>query len=143
MNAAYDRDVVAWAKEQAALLRAGQFAWLDIEHIADEVEDVGKSEERELARRMAVLLAHLLKWRFQPERTGVSWRVTIKSQRVAIARRLARTPSLRAELEDPEWNEIVWGDAARIATNETGLQDFPAVCPWSQAQILDPAFLPE
>ena len=62
MSTRYETDVVAWANEQAALLRAGKFSALDIEHIADEVEDVGKSEKRELASRMAVLLSHLLKW---------------------------------------------------------------------------------
>ena len=51
----YDNDVMAWANEQARLLRAGCLDALDIEHIADEIEDVGKSEQRELASRMAVL----------------------------------------------------------------------------------------
>jgi len=54
----YEKDVNAWASEQAKLLRTGQFNLLDIEHIAEEIEDVGKSEQRELANRMAVLLAH-------------------------------------------------------------------------------------
>ncbi len=58
---AYDIDIVAWAQEQARLLRAGRFEALDIEHIAEEIEDVGKSEQRELASRLAVLLANLLK----------------------------------------------------------------------------------
>ena len=63
----YDKDVLLWSQEQARLLRAGRFDELDIEHLADEIEDVGKSEKRELANRMAVLLAHLLKWHVQPE----------------------------------------------------------------------------
>ena len=57
----YDEDVILWSKEQAALLRSGRFAQLDIEHLVDEIEDVGRCEQRELANRMAVLLAHLLK----------------------------------------------------------------------------------
>ncbi len=64
----YDGDVVAWANEQARRLRAGEFHRLDIEHIADEIESVGKSEKRELESRLSVLMAHLLKWRYQPER---------------------------------------------------------------------------
>jgi hypothetical protein len=143
MSTSYDTDVVAWANEQAALLRAGKFSELDIEHIADEVEDVGKSELRELETRMAVLLAHLAKWAFQPARRGASWQITIRSQRKAIDRRLINTPSLKPELNDPEFWLVVWGDATRIATNETGLQDFPETCPWSVDQILDPDFLPE
>ena len=47
----YDEDVILWAQEQARLLREGRFSELDIEHIADEIEDVGKSEKRELASR--------------------------------------------------------------------------------------------
>jgi hypothetical protein len=143
MSATYDGDVVAWANEQAALLRAGKYHLLDTEHIADEVEDVGKSEERELASRMAVLIAHLLKWAFQPERRGRSWRATIALQRKAIERRLTKTPSLKPELDDPEWREIVWGDAVAIAERETGLSDLPEQSPWTFDQVRDPNFLPD
>jgi len=69
----YETDIVAWANEQAQLVRAGRFELLDLEHIAEEIEDVGKSEQRELASRMTILLAHLLKWQFQPEQQGRSW----------------------------------------------------------------------
>lgn len=71
----YEQDVAAWAEQQAALIRAGQFERLDLVHIAEEIEDVGKSEQRELANRMAVLLAHLLKWQFQPERQSCPWSI--------------------------------------------------------------------
>ena len=142
MSTAYDTDVIAWANEQAALLRAGDFAALDLEHIADEVEDVGKSEQRELESRMAVLLAHLLKWSLQPEQRETSWRVTIDGQRKRVLRRLAKTPSLKSELADHEWWEIVWADAVDHMNRETGLEDSPVACPWSGEQILDPAFYP-
>jgi hypothetical protein len=145
MSTPYDTDVLAWANEQAALLRAGNLSALDIQHIADEVEDVGKSEKRELANRMAILLTHLLKWDMQRERreiNGRSWLITIKVQRRAIALHLEEVPSLKATLRDPSWWEIVWGDAVTKAAEETGLQDFPDVCPWSEAQVLDPEFLP-
>jgi hypothetical protein len=138
---AYHVDIVAWAREQAALLRAGRYDALDIEHIAEEVEDVGKSEQRELISRMAVLLAHLLKWRHQPERRGNSWRNTIRAQRKGIARRLAKTPSLKADLADPEWWEAAWDDAVAQAGQETGLE-FPEACPWRPEQILSADFYP-
>ena len=143
MTVTYESDIVAWAEEQAALIRAGRFDEVDIVHVADEVEDVRRSEERELASRMAVLLAHLLKWRYQPARRGTSWQVTIRAQRQAIARRLARTPSLKADFNDPEWSEIVWGDAVGKAAEETGLKDFPLACPWTREQVMDLEFLPE
>ena len=138
----YDGDIVAWANEQARLLRAGLFAQLDIEHIAEEIEDVGKSEKRELSSRMAVLLAHLLKWRCQPERQGNSWRRTIKEQRNALAICIRKTPSLKAALRDAEWWSGVWSDAVAKAAEETGLGDFPADCPWTAAQTLDSEWLP-
>ena len=143
MATKYDDDVIAWANEQAAFLRAGNFSALDIEHIADEVEDVGKSEQRELESRMALLLAHLLKWSFQPERRGTSWQTTIRNQRKGVARRLAKTPSLKADLVDNEWWDVTWGDAVYQANMETGIQDFPASCPWTYDRIMDPEFLPE
>jgi hypothetical protein len=58
MTATYENDIVAWAKEQAYLLRSGRLSSIDIEHIAEEIEDVGKSEQRELANRMALLLSN-------------------------------------------------------------------------------------
>jgi hypothetical protein len=140
--ALYDRDIIAWANEQARLLRAGHLEQLDLEHLAEEIEDVGKSEQRELASRMAVLLAHLIKWQFQPERRGSSWQRTIREQRNSIARRLRRTPSLAGSLTDPDWWADAWGDAVAIATAETRLDTFPDACPWDLTEIQNPNWLP-
>ncbi len=71
---------------------------LDLEHIADEIEDVGKSEQRELESR-----AHLIKWQFQPSHRGVSLEVTIKTQRKNIARRLQKTPSLKSIISNDDF----------------------------------------
>ncbi|MEO8408293.1 MAG: DUF29 domain-containing protein [Oxalobacteraceae bacterium] len=144
MGATYDEDVVAWAHEQARLLRSGQLTDLDIEHIAEEIEDVGKSEQRELANRMAVLLAHLLKWEFQPDHRGSSWEATIHTQRNSIERRIRKTPSLKASLSDADWWADAWDDAVNAASKETGMAytDFPDVCSWSQEQVMDHHFLP-
>ncbi len=139
----YEDDIVAWANEQARLLREGQFDRLDILHIAEEIEDVGKSEQRELASRMAVLLAHLLKWKYQSDRRGRSWEGTIRTQRRAIALRLERTPSLKAILRDAAWWEETWADAVAATTLETGLDTFPNDCPWPQSDILQPDWLPK
>ena len=140
----YESDIIAWAQEQVRLLKAGQFDALDIEHIADEIEDVGKSEQRELESRMAVLLSQLLKWQYQPERRGSSWQRTIKEQRKAIARRIAKTPSLKADLQDAEWWESVWGDALIKAADETGIAFdlLPSTCPWSEKQVFSDDYYP-
>lgn len=142
MPIGYDQDVVAWAAEQARLIREGRFDQLDIEHIADEIEDVGKSEQRELASRMAVLLAHLLKWQVQPTLRGASWDRTIREQRKQALRRLRKTPSLRPLLSDAEWKEDMWGDAVTLAISETGLDTFPEACPWPLADVLADGWLP-
>jgi hypothetical protein len=139
----YNTDIVAWAREQARLLRAGRFDALDIEHIADEIEDVGKSEQRELENRMAVLVAHLLKWQYQPERRGNSWRRTIQEQRRAIARRLEKTPSLKPDLRNSEWWEDVFGDAVSAVLAEVELDNLPETCPWSVDEILKQEFWPD
>ena len=142
MGTTYERDIVAWAQEQAQLLRSGQLTALDIEHIAEEIEDVGKSEQRELANRMAVLLTHLLKWQFQPERQGSSWKRTIREQRRGLEARLEETPSLRAKLSELKWWESVWSDAVAQATQETGIDALPEHCPWTYTEILDREWLP-
>ena len=139
----YERDVVAWANEQARRLRAGEFHRLDIEHIADEIEDVGRSEKRELASRISVLMAHLLKWQYQPERRGASWTGTIRVQRRQIRRKLDEVPSLKTLLRDPEWQQSVWDDALASAYRETGLEDLPDSCPWDwQSEVLQDDWLP-
>jgi hypothetical protein len=144
-RASYDQDVILWSEEQARLLRARRFSELDIEHLADEIEDVGKSEKRELASRMAVLLAHLLKWSRQPDNQTNSWRSTIVLQRKRIALAIKETPSLRAVMRDRDWQEAVWLDALAQACRETGLaeESLPEACPWPLDQAADADFWPE
>jgi len=101
MGTRYEQDVVAWANEQATLLRAGNLSAIDIKHIAEEIEDLGKSEQRELMSRMSVLLTHLLKWEFQPSRRSKSWQFTIRTQRKEVAYVLSEAPSLSGKFNDP------------------------------------------
>lgn len=142
MSNLYEGDVVAWAYEQAALLRSGRLDCIDALNIAEEIEDVARSEKRELASRFAVLLCHLLKWQFQPARRGQSWQRTIRDQREEIADVLAQMPSLKPLLEDEKWLAHAFNNAVRLAAEQTGLEEFPATCPWTIKQILDPDFLP-
>jgi hypothetical protein len=138
----YDTDFYAWANSQAALLRSGRLAAADIEHIAEEIESMGRSEKRELLNRLALLLMHLLKWQVQPMLRGNSWRATIKVQRREIARHLADNPSLMARL--PEVLADAYGDAVLLAARESGLAEsaFPASSPWTFGEIMDDGFWP-
>jgi hypothetical protein len=145
MSTSYEHDVVAWANEQAALLRAGELSAIDVVHIAEEIEDVGKSEQRELASRVAVLLAHLLKWQLQPVLRGKSWQFTIRTQRMDVAYLLSEAPSLRGKFADAAWLALVWARARGEASRETGLDldVFPEACPWPMDRVLDPDFFPD
>ncbi len=139
----YDRDFYAWASEQAGLLRDGKLTQADIEHIAEEIESMGKTEKRELVSRLAVLLTHLLKWQYQPVRRGASWEVTIRIQRRDLVRHLRDNPSLQAKLD--EAISDAYGDAILAAYGETAIpkQTFPATCPWSFDQMMAEDFWPE
>ncbi len=143
MAAEYERDFYAWANEQAALLRAGNVAAADWEHIAEEIESMGRSEKRELANRLAILLAHLLKWRLQPGFRGASWISTIREQRVRLRNLLLDNPSLKSRLDESfvEAYEL----AVIAASRETGLAEsaFPGSPPFSVAESMDPDFWPD
>ncbi|MGD0108784.1 MAG: DUF29 domain-containing protein [Rhodopila sp.] len=139
----HDQDFFAWANEQAALLRAGRLSEADIEHIAEEIESMGKTEKRELVSRLTILLLHLLKWQFQPNLRGISWRISIENARDEIVDHLGDNPSLKSQLDA----SIIaaYRRARRQATAETGLADpvFPPSCPWSFDLAMDADFWPQ
>jgi hypothetical protein len=143
MGTSYETDIVAWANEQAALLRAGRLDGIDTFHIAEEIEDVGKSQQQELINRLSVLVAHLLKWKYQQGARSAGWKGTIKEQRKRIVRRLRRTPSLRYALSDTDSLADIWSEAIEIAQRDTGLLVFPDDWIWTIEQVLDEQFLPD
>jgi hypothetical protein len=143
MGTLYEDDVIAWSEQQAALLRSGRWDLLDIDNIAEEIGDVGKSEKRELQSRHAVLVTHLLKWKYQPGRRGHSWQNTIKVQRVAIAEDLARHPHLKPLLSNPQWLSQIYRRGKLEAEMQTHLQDLPEEMPWDAEQLLSQDFFPE
>jgi len=138
----YEEDFVEWADETSRLLRSGRFDQIDVEHLVEEVEGLAGRDRRELFSRMSVLILHLLKWKYQPEKRSGGWRSTINTQRREIAGLLRQSPSLRQAL--PQSGAEAYPDAVEDAASETGLPEdtFPAECPFSEAQILDRAFLP-
>jgi len=125
------------------LLRSGKLAAADIENIAEEIESMGRTEKRELISRLTVLLAHLLKWQYQPIYRGPSWEVTIRNQRRDLTDHLADNPSLKARL--PEAMASAYERAVDTAYAETGLPKsvFPGECPWSFDQAIALDFWPE
>jgi len=150
LNTLYNQDYTAWAKQMANLLKAGQFAELDIAHLIEELEGMGASEQRELENRLRVLLTHLLKWQFQyrqlserwQEFKGDSWRNTLINQRTEIQIHLRKHPGIKQFLS----SSIIeaYEDARILASKETQLpiNTFPISCPYSQAQILSDDYYP-
>ena len=138
----YEEDFVEWARETARLLRSGRFGEIDVEHVAEEVEAMAISDEREVVSRLTVLIHHLLKWGWQAEKQSRSWMLTIVVQRDDLEHVLRRSPSLKRMLTD--LTREAYPGAVKRASVETGLPEdsFPAECPFSPAQILDPDFLP-
>ena len=72
----YERDFYAWTQDQAEKLRGRAHNDIDWENVAEEIESVGRSQKKEIRSRLAVLMQHLLKWHFQPERRSHSWQST-------------------------------------------------------------------
>ncbi|CAK0753366.1 DUF29 domain-containing protein [Gammaproteobacteria bacterium] len=139
----HETDFYSWTQEQATLLKQGRYAEVDHEHLIEELESMGASERRELINRLAVLLAHLLKWQHQPERRSNSWRLTVEEQRRKVRRVLRQNPSLKPTIG--ESIEDAYGDALLIAARETGFNEnaFPKRCPWAISQVLDSEFWPD
>jgi hypothetical protein len=143
MSHAYETDFYGWAMEQAALLRAGRLAAADIGNIAEEIESMGRGEKCELVNRLAVLLLHLLKWRFQPGFRSPSWSSIIREHRIRLRNHLDDNPSLKSKLDEAlaQAYELALIGAAR----ETGLpeSDFPKSSPYRVEQAIDDACWPE
>ena len=145
----YERDYYTWALEQARALRERRAEALDWEMLAEEVEDLARSEARTLKSQLARLLAHLLKWHFQAARrtrseaTANSWRGSIEDARDDIRDLLEESPGLKNRL--PELFVKAYAAAVRRARRETRLDKsvFPAQCPWSFEQATDEQFWPE
>lgn len=135
----YDADYLAWLEQQAAALRTRRWSDVDVGNLAEEIDDLGKSQRRELRSRLKVLLQHLFKIRHQPEKETGSWDAAIRDQRFEITQLLEDSPSLRQML--PEAVERVYPTARRGAAHDTGLalEAFPRDCPFSIEEILKSA----
>ncbi len=112
-------------------------------HLVEELEDMGKSNIRELESRFVILIAHLLKWQFQPDNQSSIWRGFISEQRVQLLRLLKKVPSLKRHLANAVMD--AYPDAVFLASDETGLPEnvFPQSCSYTIEQLLDKTFYPD
>jgi Domain of unknown function DUF29 len=139
----YEADFVQWSDRTAQLLREHRFEDLDLEHLIEEIEDLGNRHRDAVESQLTRLLMHLLKWEFQPEKRSSSWLGSIKESRKQIKRLCRRYPSLKVYLEQC-WNEC-YTDAIEDASDETGIpqSQFPTRYPHAIIDVLNPEFLPD
>ncbi len=115
----YEDDYVRWADEQAAALAEGRFADLDLVNLADEIGSLSGRDRRELVSRLTVILVHLLKSMYQPQRATRSWKRSEVTQATKISVLVRDSPSLRSRIASsiPD----AYKHARRVAAVETGL----------------------
>jgi Domain of unknown function DUF29 len=142
----HDQDFYTWALETARAIRERRFAGIDWEAVAEELEDMGRSEARALESQLARLLAHLLKWQYQPNQRQLSensWRATIENARREIRKLLRENPGLKSRLPELFLEAYPQGiDWAVIETN-VSRSVFQSTCPWSLEQAMDDGFWPD
>ncbi|MCP2727556.1 DUF29 domain-containing protein [Limnofasciculus baicalensis] len=138
----YEKDFYAWTQEQAKLLQDGVWDSLDIVNLVEEIESLGKQQRQELRNRLGILLGHLLKWEFQPNKRSKSWFVTLREQRREIRYILEQNTSLKPYL--PEALQKAYQSGIDLVVRETPLKDrdLPPECLYSLEEILDSAFFP-
>ena len=136
----YEADEHLWIEAQIEALRTGRTDRLDRAHLIEYLTEMTISDRRELKSRLATLLIHLLKVRFQPDRLTQSWISTILEQQSELRTLLTGIPSLSRYV--PELLAQAYDDAVRRAARETGLPrgTFPPTCPWmlEEALAFDP-----
>ncbi len=91
----YEQDFCLWIETTANLLKEGQFSQLDIENLVEEIETMGRSEKNALKSNLIVVLLHLLKWRYQPEKRSRSWKSSIFEHRRRLHEAFKSSPSLK------------------------------------------------
>lgn len=142
----YEQDFYAWTFHQANLLKQRKFEQIDLMNIIGEIEALGGHLRNEISSRMVVLIAHLLKWQFQPEfcDTHSLWLYTIKEHRIHIQIIVDDMPSLKKFLQNNEWFKQQWKRSLVLAYDEIQLEKsfLPSEPIWSVEQILDENFYP-
>ncbi|MDJ1185426.1 DUF29 domain-containing protein [Roseofilum casamattae] len=139
----YDRDYCQWLQTTSQLLRDRQLDRIDLEHLAEELEDMGKREKRAIESNLEVLLMHLLKYRYQSQKQTNSWCYTIYEHRKQLKKAFKDSPSLRGYCD--RIFESCYTEARTMAALETGMDidDFPELCPFSITETLDSEYWPE
>jgi len=119
-----------------AFIDQGRTDEVDFPNLKELLQSMARSDRREVASRLTVLLAHLLKWRYQPEQRSTSWRLTMLEQRQFLEYEFGSSGTLRNHAL--EVLESAYRKGVRFAAVETGLpaESFPATCPVTLDELL-------
>jgi hypothetical protein len=134
----YEDDFYAWAQEQAELLRRGPAGAnrLDYDLIAEEIEDLGRSELNAAQSLCEHIIEHFLKLEFSGlDEPANHWRDEVVEWRTQLDKKL--TPTITAKLDLPDRYRVALRLVRRLDREVPGLmQRIPAECPYSLEQIL-------
>ena len=123
----YEQDETAWLDQMAILAAQRCVDEIDYEHLSEYLTDMAERDKRAVISRLTVLLIHVLKWQYQPERRTNSWRSTIRTQQDKL-KKLLKSGMLRRHA-DAGLDET-YQEAVVLASVETELpaSAFPAKC---------------
>ena len=144
----YEDDFYAWTQYQAEVLRRmpAPDNRFDREHIAEEIEDLGKSEQDAVRSQIRRIIEHFLKLAHsRAEQPRFDWMETIDDARETLSDKL--TATLR---HDAEANlEKLYAEGRRRAARGLrrhgeleAAEQLPLVCPWSFDEICQEDWYP-
>ncbi|NCQ80797.1 MAG: DUF29 domain-containing protein, partial [Microcystis aeruginosa W13-15] len=107
----------------------------------EEIISLGKQEYRELVSRLTVLVGHLLKWEYQPDKRSRSWFLTIREQRRAIRRHLEGNPSLKSRIPTALSDAFEAGVDLALRETDLPIRTFPSHCSFTFEDIMADHFL--
>ena len=137
----YEMDSHAWAAEQADALRSGRLHDLDLENLAEEIAEMGRTERKELRSELVVILLHMLNWDHQQSHRSKGWANSIEEHRDRVVVSFEDSPSLKSSLA--EILPTAYKLARRDAHRQTGLPEsrFPLENPYSMTDIMERKFV--
>jgi hypothetical protein len=139
----YEQDFCLWVERALLLLREGNLRDLDLENLLEEIADMSNSQRQALESNLKIILIHLLKYKYQPDKRTNSWRYTIVEHRQRIRKAFKNSPSLKRHFLE-EFADV-YLDARQLAAIETGLpiNTFPLESPFTSDRSLEEGYFPE
>ena len=131
----YEQDETAWLETMSAMAAEGRLAEMDFANLSEYLSSMAKRDRRAVKNRLVVLLQHLLKWEFQPERRSGSRKATIMEQRRRMED-LLESGTLQNHAESILASAYESARAEAAAETELPLDTFPRNCPWDLESLL-------